>query len=112
AAKLKLLPPSPFTGQRIGTVIKSLWFELDLFGLLLLSAAISLILIPLTLAASAKGGWRNASIIAMIVIGVVCLCAFPFWERSKKLAPKAFFPRNLFRQRTVLAGTGIAFFYF
>lgn len=112
AAKRGLLPPSAYAGQSVWSVAKSLWFELDIFGLLLLCAAFSLILIPLTLAATAKGGWDNASIIAMLVVGGVCLVAFPFWERSKKLAPRAFFPRDLFRNRTVLAGVGIAFFYF
>ncbi|KAK4984267.1 hypothetical protein LTR50_006714 [Elasticomyces elasticus] len=112
AARMGLLPPSPFSGQSAGSVLKGLWYELDVFGLLLLSAAIALILIPLTLAASAKRGWSNPSIIAMIVVGCLCMLAFPSWERSKKLAPRAFFPRDLFRNRTVLAGTGIAFFYF
>lgn len=112
ASKMGILPPSPLKGMSAGSTIKSLWYDLDLFGLLLFSAAVSLILIPLTLAARAKGGWSNGSIIAMIVIGGVCLVIFPFWERSKKLAPQAFFPRELFRERTVLAGIAIGFFYF
>jgi MFS family permease len=112
-AKLEgCLPPSIFQGQSAWAVAKKLWFELDIFGLLLLSAAICLILIPLTLAASAKGGWRNGSIIAMLVIGIVCLFLFLFWERSPRLAPFAFFPKNLFQDRTVVAGVLIAFFYF
>jgi hypothetical protein len=84
----------------------------DLFGLLLLATAISLILLPLTLAPNASGQWRNPSMIAMLVIGGVTLIIFPFWETSKKLAPKAFFPPELFRNRTVVVGTLIAFFYF
>jgi hypothetical protein len=48
----------------------------------------------------------------MLVIGGVLCIVFPFWERSKKLAPKAFFPPNLFQNRTVIAGVAIAFFYF
>lgn len=50
--------------------------------------------------------------IAMLVVGIVLLIAFPFWETSKDLAPKAFFPPNLFRNRTVIAGSLIAFLYF
>jgi MFS family permease len=106
------LPPSQFAGQSPLQVARKLWFDLDFFGLLLLATAICLILIPLTLAGSAKSGWRNNSIIAMLVIGVVCLIVFPFWERSPKLAPYAFFPRELFQNRTVIAGVLIAFFYF
>jgi MFS family permease len=112
AARMGTLPPSPFKGQSSWTTAKSLWYDLDLFGLILLSAAISLILIPLTLAASAKGGWDNGSIITMLVVGAICMVLFPFWERSKRLAPRAFFPQELFRSRTVIAGVAIAFFYF
>jgi hypothetical protein len=112
AGKMGILPPSYFKGKGVLQILKELWFDLDFFGLLLLSAAVSLILLPLTLAATAKGGWSNPSMIAMITIGCVCLLVFPFWERTKKLAPKAFFPRELFRERTVVVGVMIAFFYF
>lgn len=110
AAKRGILPPSPFRGMSYWQVAKHLWFELDVFGLLLLCAAFSLLLIPLTLAA--KNGWDDPHLLAMLLIGAVCLAIFPFWERSKKLAPRAFFPGSLFRNRTVLAGLGISFFYF
>lgn len=112
AARRGLLPPSPYASRSFMSAAKSLWFELDAFGLLLLSAAISLILIPLTLAASADGAWQNSSIITMFTIGGACLVLFPFWERSKRLAPHAFFPTALFKNRTVLCGVTLAFFYF
>ena len=112
AKKLGLDFPSPFKGRTIGAIFQNLWYDLDVFGLLLLAAGISLVLLPLTLAPNASGQWRNASMIAMLVIGGVICIIFPFWEKSKKLAPKAFFPPNLFKNRTVVAGTMIAFFYF
>ncbi|KAI9702587.1 MAG: hypothetical protein M1836_001067 [Candelina mexicana] len=112
AAKMGLLPASPFRGQSPKSIAKNLWYNLDFFGLLLLSAAISLILIPLTLAAKAKSGWKNASIIAMLVIGVLCLLTFPLWETNKKLAPRPVVTLHLLKNRTVLAGCGVAFFYF
>lgn len=112
AKQLGLPFPSPFRGQTPFQILKNLWFDLDTFGLLLFSAAVSLILLPLTLAPNASKEWRNPSMIAMLVIGAVCLFCFPFWETSKKLAPKAFFPPNLFKNRTIVAGTLIAFFYF
>ncbi|KAM0716729.1 hypothetical protein Q7P37_008174 [Cladosporium fusiforme] len=110
AAKRGLLPPSPFRGLSYWNVVKHLWFELDVFGLILLCAAFSLLLIPLTLAA--KNGWNDPNLLAMLFVGAVCLAVFPFWERSKKMAPRAFFPGSLFRNKTVLAGLGISFFYF
>ena len=112
AAKLQLLPPSPWHGRSFSGGLKSLWYDLDVMGLLLLSAAISLILIPLTLAATAKSGWQNASIIAMLVVGCVCLVIFPAWESTPRLAPHPFLSLGLLMNRTVLAGCAIAFFYF
>ncbi|KAL8937589.1 MAG: hypothetical protein Q9211_003606 [Gyalolechia sp. 1 TL-2023] len=112
ARKLCPLPPSPWKGQRLFGGIKSVWYELDIMGLLLLSAAFSLILIPCTLAQRAKGGWNNGSMIAMVVVGCVCLVAFPVWESSGKLAPRPFLSLTLFKNRTVVAGCAIGFFYF
>ncbi|KAH7068384.1 hypothetical protein BKA63DRAFT_423209 [Paraphoma chrysanthemicola] len=112
AKKMGFDMPKPFRGRSVAEVFKNLWFDLDFFGLLLLAAAISLILLPLTLAPGASGQWRNASMIAMLVVGAVVLIIFPFWETSKKLAPKAFFPPELFKNRTVVVGSAIAFFYF
>lgn len=112
AKNMGLEVPSPFRGHTVVQVIKNLWFDMDVFGLLLLATAISLILLPLTLAPGASGGWKNPSMIAMLVIGAMCLLVFPAWEMSKRLAPKAFFPPNLFKNKTVVVGTLIAFFYF
>lgn len=112
AARLGQLPPSIFKGQSVLAILKTLWFDLDFFGLLLLCAALSLILLPLTLAQSASGGWSNGSMIAMVTVGGVCLLVFVFWERSSKLAPRAFFAPALFKNRTLVAGVSIAFFYF
>jgi hypothetical protein len=50
--------------------------------------------------------------IAMFVVGGLSLIAFIVWENSKKLAPRAFFPPDLFKERTVVVGTVIAFLYF
>ena len=112
AAKLRMLPQSPWNGLTLVERLKAFWYELDVFGLLLLSAAISLILIPCTLAAKVRDGWRNDSIIAMIVIGFVCLVGFPFWESSKRVAPQPFLALRHLTNRTVLVGCAIGFFYF
>ena len=112
AKKHGLLPPAPWKGKTLLGAAKTIWYDLDLMGLLILSAAISLILIPLTLAKTAKGTWSNASIIAMLVVGCVCLVVFPIWEGTPKLAPRPFLSLRLLANCTVLAGCGIAFFYF
>lgn len=93
-------------------ILRQTWYDLDVGGLTLLSAAVTLILVPLTLAANAKNGWKNASIVVLIAIGVVCLIALPFYESSKKLAPKPLLSLHLLKQRTALAGCALAFWYF
>lgn len=110
AARRGLLPKSQFEGKTSWEVACTIWYELDVFGLLLICGAFSLILIPLSLIANTDGG--NNWSLAMLLVGVLCLIAFPLWERSPRLAPRAFFPRDLFRQRTVIAGMGLAFFFF
>lgn len=114
AKKLGILQDRP-TGtpsrSRFG-IVKDVFFDLDIVGILLLSAGFALILIPLTLASRADGGWKNASIIAMIVLGFVLLVAFPFWEGNHKFAPHPLIPLNLLRSKTFCAGCGIGFFYF
>lgn len=73
AARLEILSHSPFREQKPLSVLKTLWYKLDVMRLLLFFTAIFLILILLTLAATVKSEWHNLSIIAMIVIKCVCL---------------------------------------
>ena len=56
------------------------WRIIDGFGLILVTMAFTLILLPFTLYTTAVGGWRNASLIAMEVVGWVVLAAFFVWE--------------------------------
>ncbi|KAI1419013.1 siderochrome-iron transporter MirC [Xylaria sp. FL1777] len=93
-------------------VVVALWNQLDIGGILLLSASFALILVPLTLTKTTPGGWHSATIIALIVVGAVLLVVFPFWEGSKKLAPHPLIPLELLKSRTFCAGCAVGFFYF
>jgi MFS family permease len=102
-------------------MIKNVWIDLDLGGILLLSASFALILLPLTLASQSGAGWNNPTMIALIVVGFVLLLVFPLWEAKRKVtiggrtipvAPYPLIPLNLLRSRTFSAGCGIGFFYF
>ncbi|RAL12135.1 siderochrome-iron transporter MirC [Aspergillus homomorphus CBS 101889] len=112
AKRLNLIKPRSTHRRGFFAAVRHTWYDLDMFGLILLSAAVTLILVPLTLAANSRNGWKNNSIIAMIVVGIVCLCALPAWESSKNLAPKPLLSLHLLKQRTALAGCTLAFFYF
>ncbi|KAI1282265.1 siderochrome-iron transporter MirC [Xylaria sp. FL0933] len=94
------------------SVVVALWNQLDIGGIILLSASFALILIPLTLTKTTPGGWHSATIIALIVVGGVLLIAFPFWEGSKRLAPHPLIPLELLKSRTFCAGCAVGFFYF
>ncbi|KAK1148336.1 hypothetical protein N8T08_010146 [Aspergillus melleus] len=112
ARRLNLIKPRKTRRLGFFAAARRTWYDLDMFGLMLLSAAVTLILVPLTLAANAKNGWKNNSIMAMIGIGVVCLLVLPVWETSKRLAPKPLLSLHLLKQRTALAGCALAFWYF
>ncbi|CAD6444946.1 1c296539-885c-419b-8c11-1f1b056d9e2f [Sclerotinia trifoliorum] len=112
AKKANLAAPSPLKGLGPIRLVKTLWNDLDIGGMILLSAAFALILIPLTIASKASNGWASPDIIVMIVLGVLCLFSFLVWESIKQLAPHPLIPLGLLKSRSFCAGCGIGFFYF
>ena len=74
--------------------------QFDVVGLFLTTVGWALLLLPFNLAATAPNGWASGYIIAMIVLGVVCLAAFVAWE--KFFAPVPYFPFHLLADRTIL----------
>ncbi|KAI5994577.1 major facilitator superfamily domain-containing protein [Pisolithus orientalis] len=82
--------------------------QLDLVGLILLGAAISLILLPLTM--SVSGSLRSGPIIAMLIVGVVLLGIFAYWDIRVAKIP-VFAPRFM-RNTSVIIAALIGFFDF
>ncbi|KAM0224082.1 hypothetical protein ACHAQD_002447 [Fusarium lateritium] len=82
--------------------------DIDIVGLILLGFAFSLILLPITLAKSAKGGWNNPSMVAMIVVGFVILILFGLYEYF--LAPKPLMTKSILQNRAFIAGVIIHIF--
>ncbi|KAI5360174.1 putative major facilitator superfamily, MFS transporter superfamily [Septoria linicola] len=74
--------------------------QFDLIGTFLLAAGLVLILLPFTIAGSAADGWSEGYIIAMLVLGLVCLAAFALVERF--VAPVPFIPWSILISRTVV----------
>ncbi|KFY32793.1 hypothetical protein V495_08729 [Pseudogymnoascus sp. VKM F-4514 (FW-929)] len=71
--------------------------DIDLAGIILLSFSWSLILLPLNLAQSAKGGWENASMIAMILCGFLIFILFGLFEVY--IAPKPVMTRAILHNK-------------
>lgn len=82
--------------------------EIDLAGLILLGFAFALILLPFTLAQGADGGWRNDSMIAMIVIGFILLIGFVLYEAF--LAPKPIITKRILKNKAFLAAVMVDIF--
>lgn len=96
-------------GARTGlTYLQLAWqgvIDIDLAGLLLLGFAFALILLPLNLYSMADGGWSNASMIAMTVVGFMLLVLFGCFEAF--VAPKPCLTRAIVHNRAFLAAVGV-----
>ena len=91
--------------------IKKFCIEIDLVGILILTAGMALFLLPFSLWSYQGEQWKSPMIICMIVFGFVLLIAFPIWE--KFFAPVTFIPYELLLDRTVfMAGCMFIFVYF
>lgn len=81
--------------------IKKFCVDIDLVGILILTAGMALFLLPFSLWSYQGEQWRSPMIICMIVFGFVLLIAFPIWE--KYFAPVTFIPYELLLDRTVFS---------
>ncbi|KAH8829259.1 major facilitator superfamily domain-containing protein [Flagelloscypha sp. PMI_526] len=108
AKKLGVVASHQVSHQKTGFV--QALHAMDVFGLLLIAASISLILLPMTLSKTALGGWHNPSIIAMIVLGVALLPVVIFWE--VKYAKFPVIPLRFLKNRAVMSAAFIGFFDF
>ncbi|KAK0387683.1 hypothetical protein NLU13_3928 [Sarocladium strictum] len=83
--------------------------EIDALGLLLLGFGWALLLLPFSLKTYAVDGWRNPSMIAMMVVGGILLIAYVVYEILWARVPSA--PRRLVFNKTFLMAIIIDFFY-
>ncbi|SJL02116.1 related to siderophore iron transporter mirC [Armillaria ostoyae] len=83
AKRLGLVPEKPKASNSDKSLLQrtlEVISQLDVVGLVLIGTSVALILLPLTLAENASGGWNNPSMIAMLVIGCVLFPAVGPWE--------------------------------
>ncbi|KAG6908911.1 hypothetical protein DXG01_002792 [Tephrocybe rancida] len=110
ARKLGIAPKRNSEGKSLIQRLLHVANKLDIPGLLLLGASVALILLPLTLSSTAKGGWNNASMIAMIVVGCVLVPVFAFYDF--KFAEYPVIPRRFVMNRSVVIASAIGAFDF
>ncbi|KAK9449590.1 major facilitator superfamily domain-containing protein [Limtongia smithiae] len=107
-------PPSPYAWWHYRTVGKVCW-EMDLVGSVLLAASLSCFLVPFTLAGGLAEKWKEAYVIAPLVIGFLLFPVFVYWEifiQTHEFAwiTKPLFPGHMLKDRGVWAALGIAVF--
>ncbi|CAE6508217.1 unnamed protein product [Rhizoctonia solani] len=105
-----LAEPAPKATVKGIYKVKEIWNEVDMLGLLILAGGVACVLLPLTLAKSANGGWSNPSMIAMLTVGPILLIAFGIYEW--KFASHPIVPMKFLRNKAVLGAALIGFFDF
>ena len=103
---------TPFQQLGFSRLCIELFWQLDVIGIILMIAVFGLILAPLTIAggcfnaACVTRKWQSASILAPLIIGLVCVPIFALWE--VKYAPHPLVPFRLMKDRAVWGPLGIA----
>ncbi|OAA57579.1 siderophore iron transporter [Niveomyces insectorum RCEF 264] len=97
-----------FAGTRAR--LARIWTQFDPVGLVLFTASLVLILLPMTLATNIFHTWHSAAVISMIVLGGLCFVAFVVYELYVPRFP--ILSLRLAKNRTVAAGCMIDTFLF
>jgi len=63
-------------------LVIELFWHLDVIGVILLIAMLACILVPFTLAGGVTAQWKTAKIIAPLVVGVLLVPVWIYWERT------------------------------
>ncbi|KAG0266234.1 hypothetical protein BG011_002931 [Mortierella polycephala] len=87
--------------------IKWLLHEFDAVGALLITLGLSLTLLPIILAKSYEGNWRNGKILGMFVSGIVFFVLLVIWE--VKFTDKPIMSMKIWTNRTAFGGLMIIF---
>lgn len=98
---------TPFQRLGFAKLLVALFWQLDIIGVILMICVFGLILVPFTLAGGVSTTWKEAKIIAPLVVGIVLVPVFIFWERTTK---HALVPFHLFKDRGVWAALCIGLF--
>ncbi|KAL4860905.1 hypothetical protein BDV12DRAFT_180981 [Aspergillus spectabilis] len=100
AKKQGLIVPRARSGRSWQQSIKHYIIEFDVLGILIITAALALLLLPFSLAGYAPNGWKTGYIITMLVLGVILFPAFYLYEAF--IAPVQFLPFRYLKQGTII----------
>ncbi|KAK2734663.1 Siderophore transporter [Myotisia sp. PD_48] len=95
-------PYQLYGGRKLVTAI---FWQLDVIGIVLLIAVFALVLVPFTIAGGVVTQWKTAKVIAPLVIGVLLIPVWVFWEMK---SPHPMIPFRLLKDRAVWGALGIA----
>ncbi|KAJ5103017.1 Major facilitator superfamily domain general substrate transporter [Penicillium argentinense] len=89
-------------GRRL---ITELFWHLDVIGLILMIAMFACILVPFTLAGGIKAQWKTAKVIAPLVVGILLVPVWIYWEKTCRYP---MLPFQHLKDRAVWGALGIA----
>ncbi|KAG9327279.1 hypothetical protein KVV02_007055 [Mortierella alpina] len=82
--------------------------EYDAVGAVLITLGLSLTLLPMILARTYEGNWKNGKILGMFISGVVSLALLVLWE--VRFTDKPIMPMRIWANRTCFGGLVVMFF--
>lgn len=102
AKKMGLLPPSNFRGLSFVSAAKKTWVDLDMMGLILFTAGLIMVLVPLTLTGvyNKLWDWSSARTICLVVFGFIVLGLFVAWESMPRLCARPMMSLKLIKDPT------------
>ncbi|KAF9276692.1 hypothetical protein BGZ68_009841 [Mortierella alpina] len=102
AAQSQHQPP-----QEPRKTLRWLLHEFDAVGALLITLGLSLTLLPMILAKSYEGNWKNGKILAMFVSGIVAFVVLYIWE--SRFTDRPIMSMKIWSNRTAFGGLMIIF---
>ena len=100
---------APWKFSSKAKVAKTIFWQIDLTGLLLMVASYTLLLLPLTLVRQEGNQWTSAKILTPISVGAVTFAVFLLYEA--RYARHPILPWTLLRRRSIVFGFAIAVFH-
>lgn len=89
-------------GQKLAI---ELFWHLDVIGLILMIAMLACILVPFTIAGGVTAQWKTAKVIAPLVVGVLVVPVWIYWEKT---CPHPMLPFRNVKDRAIWGAIGIA----